>query len=145
MDSLGRPCSIGDIVRAGRRQQAVNNVLARRQFVLELVSEKFLINFAKDAVLIRLSHFNSMKRECHVGQKLESGEAGLEAERLLKMALVLLDDTENFATSVYVLQALSVLSSEHHGRSLLGHSDLDIDAHFQPSWGILVDRQAAGR
>ncbi len=77
-----------------------------------------------------------------MGQGMTSDIEAFDADRLLKMALTLLDGSKNFLAAAYVSRALELLAHDREGTSAsIEHMQADHVA-FSPTWGNLVDRHA---
>ncbi len=75
-----------------------------------------------------------------MGQKLTGMVAENEAERLLQLALALLDASRSFVASAYVAQALAALGPKD-AADLDERSDFsEQQAIFMPSSGVLVEK-----
>lgn len=75
-----------------------------------------------------------------MGQKLTPETARLEAERLLQMALSILDDGESYEAGAHVAHALSILNQSGARNEFKEADVFDTAPPFQPTWGVLVDR-----
>ncbi|MBB3861432.1 hypothetical protein GGQ88_002716 [Novosphingobium hassiacum] len=70
-----------------------------------------------------------------MGQGLTGEAAVCEAERLLKMAIRLLDDSGNSLAAAHVSHALELLALDEQGISVGSAATPAANDSFSPSWG----------
>ena len=75
-----------------------------------------------------------------MGQKLTGQMVDAETERLLRLALVLLDETGHFQASAYVAQGLAILTRTD-ATQVFETKDFFVNTDaLTPSWGVPVDK-----
>ena len=102
-------------------------------------TNRFTSHFDKIGKRQYLSDFEASKG-INMGQRLPELIAEAEAERLLQLALALLDESRNFVVSAYVAQALIRLAPIDVACPAEDFDGFGQPAAFAPSWGVLVEK-----
>lgn len=82
-----------------------------------------------------------MKWERYMGQSLRPDQSTADAERLLTLAIILLDEAGSYIASAYAAHALTILKSSNSADSEDLVSAPERGEEYRPSWGVLVDQQ----